>query len=107
MFGIGLPELIVILVIGLIVIGPHKLPEIATALGRAFGEFKKATDELKSSVQNIEKDINIDNKPPQPQKKEPSKPPALSKDTNGTAAVKDTANTAEAKGTGDSPVDKV
>ncbi len=50
MFGIGFTEILVILVIALIAIGPEKLPEIAKALGRAFGEFKKATDDLKKSV---------------------------------------------------------
>lgn len=49
MFGIGMPELLLILAIALIVIGPNKLPDIARALGRGFAEFRKATDDLKRS----------------------------------------------------------
>lgn len=56
MFGIGVTELIVIFIIALIVIGPQKLPDIAKALGKAFAEFKKATEEIKNSVKDdIEK----------------------------------------------------
>lgn len=51
MFGIGMPEMILILVIGLIVIGPKKLPDLAKALGRAIGEFKKATSDFKDSIE--------------------------------------------------------
>jgi sec-independent protein translocase protein TatB len=51
MFGIGMPELILIAVVALIVLGPKKLPDLAKSLGRAVREFKKATSELKDSLQ--------------------------------------------------------
>jgi TatA/E family protein of Tat protein translocase len=51
MFGIGMPELIVILVIALVVIGPKKLPDLARALGRGMAEFRKATQEIKDSLE--------------------------------------------------------
>ncbi len=52
MFGtLGMPELIVIFVIALIVFGPRKLPELGRSLGRGIAEFKRATNELQSSLQ--------------------------------------------------------
>jgi Tat protein translocase TatB subunit len=50
MFGIGMPELILIAVVALIVLGPQKLPDLAKSLGRAVREFRKATSELKETL---------------------------------------------------------
>jgi len=57
MFGIGMPEMLLILAIALIVIGPKKLPDLAKSIGRAFGEFKRATSELKQSI-DIDDDLH-------------------------------------------------
>jgi len=58
MFGIGMPELLLILGLALIVLGPKKLPELARALGKGMAEFRRATDELKEEFRQLERDTD-------------------------------------------------
>lgn len=66
-FNIGFPELIVILAVALIVFGPRKLPEVGRSIGRAMGEFRRASHDLKTS---LEEDIDSE-KGARPAPKEP------------------------------------
>jgi TatA/E family protein of Tat protein translocase len=54
MFGIGVPELLVILVVALIVLGPKRLPEVAKALGKGLAEFRKATADLTEELRGAQ-----------------------------------------------------
>jgi sec-independent protein translocase protein TatA len=55
--SIGMPELIIIFVIALIIFGPRKLPELGRSLGKSLAEFKKASNELKNT---LEEEIRIE-----------------------------------------------
>lgn len=70
MFGIGMPELLLILGLALIVLGPKKLPELAKALGKGLAEFRRATDELKDEFRQMEREVE-DSSPPANEKDNP------------------------------------
>jgi TatA/E family protein of Tat protein translocase len=60
MFGsIGVPEMLIILVIALIIFGPRKLPELGRSLGKSLGEFKRASNDLRNT---LEDEIRIEDK---------------------------------------------
>jgi sec-independent protein translocase protein TatA len=65
-FGIGMPELIVILVVALLVLGPKRLPEVARSLGRGMAEFRRASSELRSTLTSAVEE------PREPEKKKPA-----------------------------------
>jgi TatA/E family protein of Tat protein translocase len=74
MFGsIGMPELVIILVIALIIFGPRKLPELGRSLGRSIGEFRRASNELRST---LEEEIRVEE-----QKSTAPKPASASSET--------------------------
>jgi TatA/E family protein of Tat protein translocase len=75
MFGsIGMPELVIILVIALIVFGPRKLPELGRSLGKSLGEFKRASNELRST---LDEEIRIEEQKEQRAKHEAEQASAI------------------------------
>jgi len=85
MFGIGFPELLVILVVALIVLGPKRLPEVARTLGKGLAEFRRATsditEELRGAQQMLEEEARLATRPlnqplNQPRGAPKAKPPA-------------------------------
>jgi Tat protein translocase TatB subunit len=59
MFGIGMTELLVIFVIGLLVLGPKRLPELARNLGRGLAEFRRASVDIRKEFMDVAEEANI------------------------------------------------
>ena len=95
MFGpIGMPELIVIMVIALIIFGPRKLPELGRSLGRSLNEFKRASNELKHT---LDEEIRVEEQRSAERQRvpEPASPSGVSEHDSSTAP---TATTRESLG---------
>jgi sec-independent protein translocase protein TatA len=73
MFGIGLPELIVIMVVALLVVGPSKLPDLARSLGKTFQEFKRMADDVKETLEEETTDVKTSSEQQLQNKEEPEK----------------------------------
>lgn len=85
MFGIGLPELLVILVVALLVFGPAKLPELARSLGRGLAEFRRASTDLRQSLNEATQEPRVS--PPAPKPEEAPPAPAAEGDAAKPAAA--------------------
>lgn len=66
MFGIGVPEILVILVVALIVLGPQRLPEVARALGKGLAELRRATSGLTEELREATRFLDEDQRPRRP-----------------------------------------
>ena len=66
MFGIGMTELLVIFVIGLLVLGPKRLPELARSLGRTLAEFRRASTDLRQEFLDVRDEVRLEPPAPKP-----------------------------------------
>jgi Tat protein translocase TatB subunit len=75
MFGIGMTELLVILVVGLLVIGPKKLPELARSLGKGLAEFRRASNDMRREFLDVAEQTRIDHRLPDDETEKDSETP--------------------------------
>jgi sec-independent protein translocase protein TatA len=77
--SIGMPEMIIILVIALIIFGPRKLPELGRSLGKSLAEFKRASNELRST---LEEEIRLEDQKAKVEPPKAAEPPPTPVETH-------------------------
>lgn len=100
MFGIGMQEIMVLMIIALVVIGPKKLPEVAKALGKGYAEFRRAFEDMRNTI-NLDMDMEADKEKlrkvqdaaPPPSGEPPPQPEAVSEPPGKQDVVDDSAQT--------------
>jgi len=90
MFGIGMTEMIVILVIALVVLGPKRLPELARSLGKSLAELRRASTDLRREFQDVADDVRIE-------------PPSLARPAGPTSAPREEPGASSTPGTPEAP----
>jgi TatA/E family protein of Tat protein translocase len=94
MLDIGIQELLVIMVLALLIFGPDKLPDLGRRLGRAMREFRRASDEFRSTVeQNLQINADHDISPPSPSPVEPQAATPVASVASGSDSVADGSST--------------
>jgi Tat protein translocase TatB subunit len=86
MFGIGMTELVVILAIGLLVLGPKRLPDLARSLGKGLAEFRRASTDLRREFIDVADEARIDR--PAPAKPEAERQAELKPEAERQAELK-------------------
>ena len=90
MFGIGLPELVIILIVALLVVGPSKLPEVARSVGKALGQFRRMADDVKDTLEREMDREDEKKEEPKGGEKTPEEPKSPSGETvEGTPATEE------------------
>jgi sec-independent protein translocase protein TatB len=95
MFGIGMTELMVLFVVGLVVLGPKRLPSLARSLGRTLAEFRHASNDLRRDFMDVADNVNANDTDPNRAIEGANEDAATSAPPDASAAIKPDASAAK------------